>query len=176
MRTCLRTRYSMMLPHSAGAVMKKDGKAEILTAVSLWLRIIVIIITVIPHHKASLVCMLHAYVHVTTLWGLLSFLFCFVLFCFVEFISWLSFGESWHIFVLIPQKRNEQAKQWMDYWWMDRWMHGWTNSSLSILSHLKHKYSSTHSFLSSPISIFSVFLSFFFLFFCLFVSFSFQHL
>lgn len=105
-------------------------------------------------------------------------LFCFV-FCFVKFIC--SFPGS-HLMSHYPSLSCHPEKKWagkkMVYGWMDlsiaRRMHDWTYSSLSVLSHLKHKYLSFFYFL--PFFLFSL-LSFFlpfFLTFCLSVSFSFN--
>lgn len=108
-RTCLTTRYYIMLPHRAGAAMeKKRQKIDFLTAVGLRLIIIVITITVIQPRKNLIG------VHVLTT------LYCILFCCIHLFISWLPFGESWSFFVLSALKRNEQAKkEWNVYGWMN---------------------------------------------------------
>lgn len=97
---------------------KKRQKTEFLTAVGLWLIIIVITITVIQHHIASLVCMCSP----RRRRG-------FSVWCFVLFISWLSSGESWSFFILSPLKKKWAGKKkrsvygWTD-WYIDRWVQG----------------------------------------------------
>ena len=76
---------------------RRRRKTEFLAAVGLWRIIIVITITVIQHHIASLVCMCSP----RRRRG-------FSVWCFVFFISWLSSGESWFFFILSPLKKKWQ--------------------------------------------------------------------